>query len=348
MDIDGVVKLCRKHGLHNALLYVYNNGLAEYVTPAEILEQEVRISSGKAAAEVTKKGGTHAEAMAGLRASNAEKDARIASLKRELHTMLEHRKEAERNAAQHKATVDEWKGKAAEADTRCAAAETSVQQLTDSVATLETQLREVTAGQDELRRQGDARQQSEEALQATLAGETARAKKTADELGRIQLQFTDMAEQCRLAMAARDAGAHEVVQACAEKDKLADILELERSAAAAREQKLAEREKELLAAVRKLECAEEAVEGELTCMHCLSVFRSPTTVVMTGKTYCAQCVVPALKQAEDDDEEVDVDEEERRLREAKEGRVQVRRLETLSGKFGFMKQALQQLRGSFQ
>ena len=55
--------------------------------------------------------------------------------------------------------------------------------------------------------------------------------------------------------------------------------------------------------MRKLECAEEAVEGELTCMHCLSVFRSPTTVVVTGKTYCAQCVVPALKQAEEDDDE---------------------------------------------
>ena len=133
--------------------------------------------------------------------------------------------------------------------------------------------------QDDLRTRESARRQAEMKLEASLAEETERSRKSNDELGRIQLQFTDMAEQCRLASAARDQGALEVKRLCEEKEKLASTLEEERGVTAERES-LAEREKELLAAVRKLECAEEAVEEELTaCTVCLCF--ETTTVVVT-------------------------------------------------------------------
>ena len=114
--------------------------------------------------------------------------------------------------------------------------------------------------------------------------------------------------------------------------------------AAERERRLCEREKELQAAVAKLTRAEEAVEGELTCMHCLRLFVQPTTVVRTGKTYCEQCVAPALREEE---EEAAAGGGGGSVLERggapEEGMVRVRRLETLSGKFSFMKTALEGL-----
>ncbi len=37
MNLDGVIRLCQKHQLFSALIYVYNHGISEYVIPAEVL-----------------------------------------------------------------------------------------------------------------------------------------------------------------------------------------------------------------------------------------------------------------------------------------------------------------------
>ena len=37
MDLDSLVKLCRAHQLHDALIYIFNRGMLDYVTPLEDL-----------------------------------------------------------------------------------------------------------------------------------------------------------------------------------------------------------------------------------------------------------------------------------------------------------------------
>jgi hypothetical protein len=63
-------------------------------------------------------------------------------------------------------------------------------------------------------------------------------------------------------------------------------------------------------------------------MHCLGLFKEPATVVGTGETYCRVCYDSGKVEG------VSLADET----------VSVKRLETLSGKFGFMKQALDQVK----
>ena len=37
MDLDSLVKLCRANQLHDALIYIFNRGMLDYVTPLEDL-----------------------------------------------------------------------------------------------------------------------------------------------------------------------------------------------------------------------------------------------------------------------------------------------------------------------
>ena len=49
------------------------------------------------------------------------------------------------------------------------------------------------------------------------------------------------------------------------------------------------------AAVSKLSAAEQAVEGEMTCMECLQIFDNPC-LLPTGETYCEKCVESIKKK----------------------------------------------------
>ena len=60
------------------------------------------------------------------------------------------------------------------------------------------------------------------------------------------------------------------------------------AAFAARAEKDAAWAREMRAAVAKLCAAEEALEGECTCMNCLSIFDDPV-VTLAGETFCRKC-----------------------------------------------------------
>ena len=49
---------------------------------------------------------------------------------------------------------------------------------------------------------------------------------------------------------------------------------------------LASRETALQASIAKLSHAEEAIEGDLTCMECMNVFTAPVTCVPSGQNFC--------------------------------------------------------------
>ena len=84
---------------------------------------------------------------------------------------------------------------------------------------------------------------------------------------------------------------------------------------------LDKREKELNAAVSKLSAAEQAVEGEMTCMECLQIFDSPC-ILQTGETYCFKCVQANKKGGQ------------------VESTIPNKQIATLAGKFVFMKQSI--------
>ena len=84
---------------------------------------------------------------------------------------------------------------------------------------------------------------------------------------------------------------------------------------------LEKREKELNTALSKLSAAEEAVEGEMTCMECLQIFDNPC-ILQTGETYCAKCV-ETIKN-------------EKKV----EYTIPNKQIATLAGKFVFMKQSI--------
>ena len=141
-------------------------------------------------------------------------------------------------------------------------------------------------------------------------------------------QFSVLSEECRTAVIARDVASKRAETTAKTVEDIQRRLNEATHAYNTRENLLRLQENELRAAVAKLSKALDACEGEITCMHCLRVFVEPSTVVRTGHTYCAECCDTGKI------EDVDVDED----------RVRVKRLETLSGKFGFMKQALDQVK----
>ena len=42
LDLHGTVKMCMDHGLYDALIYLYNRGLQDYITPLEELLLQLR------------------------------------------------------------------------------------------------------------------------------------------------------------------------------------------------------------------------------------------------------------------------------------------------------------------
>ena len=142
------------------------------------------------------------------------------------------------------------------------------------------------------------------------------------------LQFSILSEECRTAVQAREAASKTATEAQQEARLFEQQLGAAQTTAKQREELLLVREKELKAAVAKLSKALDACEGEMTCMHCLRLFVEPSTLVASGDTYCTACIETGKAE--------DVGGEEERCH--------VKRLDTLSGKFGFMKQALDQLK----
>ena len=142
------------------------------------------------------------------------------------------------------------------------------------------------------------------------------------------VQFSVLSEECRTAVQGREGARQKTQVLQSEVDRLVLQVETALRTEQERERVLVAREKELKAAVAKLSKALDACEGEITCMHCLRVFIEPVTLVGSGDTYCTACIDTG------EIENVDVEED----------RCRVKRLETLSGKFGFMKQALDQLK----
>jgi chromosome segregation ATPase len=142
------------------------------------------------------------------------------------------------------------------------------------------------------------------------------------------VQFSVLSEECRTAVQGREGARQKTQVLQSEVDRLVLQVETALRTEQERERVLVAREKELKAAVAKLSKALDACEGEITCMHCLRIFIEPATLVGSGDTYCTACIDTG------EIENVDVEED----------RCRVKRLETLSGKFGFMKQALDQLK----
>ena len=125
--------------------------------------------------------------------------------------------------------------------------------------------------------------------------------------GAVESRFSELAEQCQRLMGERDALKSENEKLLTKTSQ--DMLNIEK------------REKELKAAVSKLSAAEQAVEGEMTCMECLQIFDNPC-LLPTGETYCEKCVV-SIK-------------EERQI----EYTLPNKQIATLAGKFVFMKQSI--------
>lgn len=48
--------------------------------------------------------------------------------------------------------------------------------------------------------------------------------------------------------------------------------------------------KSLKSAIAKLNGAQEAMEGILTCMNCMEVYQTPMTYIPCGHTFCKSCV----------------------------------------------------------
>ena len=138
-------------------------------------------------------------------------------------------------------------------------------------------------------------------------------------------QFNTLSKECRTAVTAREvlSKRHELLEQSMEEIQL----KLKESTLAynSREEVLSKQEKELRAAIAKLSKTLDTCEGEITCMHCLKVFVEPSTVIRTGETFCTKCYqTGTIEGYEDVTEEV----------------VKIKRFETMSAKFSFMKQAL--------
>jgi chromosome segregation ATPase len=119
----------------------------------------------------------------------------------------------------------------------------------------------------------------------------------------LESRFAEIAEQCQMILGDRNA-------LRSENEKLIEKTQ-------ANEADLKKRETELKTAVCKLSAAEEAVEGELTCMECMNVFAAPTVCLPRGDTYCAKCVPVGITDT-----------------------VANKQLATLAGKFLFMRQSI--------
>ena len=125
--------------------------------------------------------------------------------------------------------------------------------------------------------------------------------------GAVESRFNELAEQCQRLMGERDALKSENEKLLSKTSQ--DMMNIEK------------REKELKAAVSKLSAAEQAVEGEMTCMECLQIFDNPC-LLPTGETYCEKCVNAIRK--------------ERQV----EYTLPNKQIATLAGKFVFMKQSI--------
>ncbi len=125
--------------------------------------------------------------------------------------------------------------------------------------------------------------------------------------GAVESRFSELAEQCQRLMGERDALKSENEKLLTKTSQ--DMMNIEK------------REKELKAAVSKLSAAEQAVEGEMTCMECLQIFDNPC-LLPTGETYCEKCVA--------------LIKEERHI----EYTLPNKQIATLAGKFVFMKQSI--------
>ena len=133
------------------------------------------------------------------------------------------------------------------------------------------------------------------------------AKRLTNMRGLIESRFSELAEQCQRVMGERDALKSENGKLLEKNAQ--DNIDLEK------------REKELNTALSKLSAAEEAVEGEMTCMECLQIFDNPC-ILQTGETYCAKCV-ETIKN-------------EKKV----EYTIPNKQIATLAGKFVFMKQSI--------
>jgi DNA repair exonuclease SbcCD ATPase subunit len=123
----------------------------------------------------------------------------------------------------------------------------------------------------------------------------------------MEQRFAEIAEQCQMIIGDRDALRSEN-EKLIEKTKENDA-------------SLLKRENELRVALSKLSAAEEAVEGELTCMECLQLFENPTVCLPEGDTFCEACASKCEKY------EVT-------------STVPNKQLATLGGKFLFMRQSI--------
>ena len=82
--------------------------------------------------------------------------------------------------------------------------------------------------------------------------------------------------------------------------------------------------------------AEEALEGECTCMRCLSLFDDPV-VTRGGESYCRKCAPLAAKEAAAESEESSPSDSFDVVAPNKQ-------IATLCGKLVFMRQALTRLK----
>lgn len=142
------------------------------------------------------------------------------------------------------------------------------------------------------------------------------------------LQFSVLSEECKKAVQGRNEANERIAHLQKTNDKINNEFKAFQMNVKKDHLLLIEKEKELNIAIAKLSKAFEACEGEITCMHCLRIFVKPSTLITTGETYCTECIeTNEIENVNKNDEQ-----------------FHVKRLETLSGKFDFMKVALTQLK----
>eukprot|EP00941_MAST-03F_sp_MAST-3F-sp1_P004281 g4281.t1 len=61
IDINGIVKLCRSNRLHTALVYIYSQGLSDYITPLQYLLDQAADSATSSTAAIVKLTGADAD-----------------------------------------------------------------------------------------------------------------------------------------------------------------------------------------------------------------------------------------------------------------------------------------------
>ena len=239
-------------------------------------------------------------------------------MKDELRTAANRAEQAEEHSTQVTNELNNIKVLLSKAQTSSSNQSVATSELEHRCLLLETEL--------------DAVQKKHTASECTISSmrqELVQAQNTLEsERAKSSSQFTTLSEECRTAVTAREISSRKAQSLQEKNEELATAIQQADEVRQNREEMLLLRESELRSSVAKLSKALDACEGEITCMHCLGLFKEPATVVSTGETYCGMCYESGKIEG------VTLADET----------VSVKRLETMSGKFGFMKQALDQVR----